>query len=141
MSSRYFSNAAMILLGGLVVALSLGLTSTTALAWSAFGIAIGIVAVALFVQLDTGRGIAQRVLDGWTVAVAGTLIAVSVIFSGGIVMWLAFALALGVTGIGFIGLTLHEVESWRATHRLGDLHWLRPEVETTQDNSKSRVAA
>lgn len=127
MSSRFSSNALIALLGGLVVVLSMALGSTTALAWVAFGIAIGVVAIAAIAQLDTHRGMAQRLLDVGTAAVGGTLIAVSVVFAGTTVMWLAFALALGLVGVSFVGLTLHEVESWRASHQLGELHWLAPE--------------
>lgn len=127
MSTRYLSNAVVALLGGAVVVLSMGLSSATAISWIAFGVAIGIVAIAAAVQLDTRRGMAQRIMDLTTVAVGGTLIAVSVVFGGTTVVWLVFALALGLIGLGFAGLTLHEVETWRARHELGQLHWLVPE--------------
>lgn len=126
MSTRFLSNAVIALLGGVTVVLSMGLGSTTAIGWVAFGIAIGVVAISVFAQLDTHRGLIQRLLDAGFVAVGGTLIAVSMFFGGATVMWLAFALALGVVGLAFAGLTLHEVENWRAVHRLDQLHWQAP---------------
>lgn len=124
MSTRFVTNAAIALLAGLVVVLSMGLSSTTAVGWAAFGIAIGIVVMSLLVQLDTGRGGVQRLLDAVLVAVGGTLIGVSVFFTGTTLTWLVFALALGLVGTTFIGLAAHEVESWRSIHQLGELHAL-----------------
>ena len=129
MSSRFFSNVLIALLAGTVVVLSMGLTSSTALGWIAFGVAIGVVVISLLVQLDRRRGMAQRLLDAVAVAVGGTLIATSIVFTATTVMWLAFALAIGLVGLAFIGLTLHEIESWRAIHGLGELHWLAAERE------------
>lgn len=128
MSTRYLTNAAIALLGGFVVVISMGLASTTAIGWVAFGVAIGVVGILALAQLDTKRGLTQRLLDGALTAVGGTLIAVSVVFAGTTVMWLAFALALGLVGVAFAGLTLHEISTWRAMHRLGRLRWLGPEA-------------
>lgn len=125
MSTRYVTNAVIAILAGLVVVLSMGLSSTVAVGWTAFGIAIGIVAVSLIAQLDTRRGGVQRLLDGLLVAVGGTLIGVSIFFAGTTLTWLAFALALGAVGTAFAGMTAHEVESWRSAHQLGQLHVLR----------------
>lgn len=124
MSTKFVTNAAIALLGGVVVVLSMGLASTTAVGWSAFGIAIGVVAVSVLAQLDGHRGMAQRALDGAFVAVAGTLIATSIVFTGTVLTWLSFALALGIVAVAFTGLTLHEAESWRSAHGLGQLHGL-----------------
>ncbi len=126
MSTRFVTNAAIALLAGLVVVLSMGLSSTTAVGWAAFAIAIGIVAMSLLAQLDTRRGGVQRLLDVALVAVGGTLIGVSVFFTGTTLTWLTFALALGLVGTAFTGLTAHEVESWRSIHQLGQLPGLRP---------------
>lgn len=139
MTTRFASNAMIALLGGLVVVLSMGLASTFALGWVAFGIAIGIVAISLLVQLDVHRGMAQRLLDVALLAVGGTLIAVSVIFTGTTLTWLVFALALGFVGVGFTGLTLHEIETWRYGHRLGELRWLHP--QTLPEERETAVSA
>lgn len=133
MSTRYLSNVAIALLAGAVVVLSMGLSSATAIGWVAFGVAIGVIGISVFVQLDTHRGVVQRVLDGGLVAVGGTLLAASVVFGGTTVIWLVFALALGLVGVAFTGMTLHEVETWRVAHRLGRLHWLPPEVEPRRE--------
>lgn len=124
MSTRYASNAVSALLGGVVVVLSMALSSATAVGWIAFGIGIGIVAISLLAQLDTHRGAVQRLMDVVLVAVGGTLIGAGVFFTGTTLTWLAFALALGIVGTAFAGLTVHEVESWRAMHQLGQLHLL-----------------
>ncbi len=129
MSTRYLSNALIALLAGAVVVLSMGLSSATAIGWIAFGVAIGVLGVSVLVQLDTRRGAVQRALDAGLVAVGGTLLAAGVVFGGTTMIWLVFALALGLVGLAFTGMTLHEVETWRAARQLGRLHWLTPEVE------------
>lgn len=121
MSTRFMSNALIALLGGLVVVLSMGLSSTTAVGWSAFGIAIGVLAIAALAQLDSRRGLVQRLLDVATIAVAGTLVGTSVMFTGTTLMWLVFALALGSVGVAFAGLAVHEIDSWRAIRELEGL--------------------
>lgn len=142
LSTRYLSNAVIALLGGLVVVLSMGLSSTVAVAWVAFGVAIGVVGISVLAQLDTRRGVVQRVLDAGMVAAGGTLIAVSLAFGGPTVMWLSFGLALGLVVIAFAGLTLNEVETWRTTHELGRLHRLVPEGAPRHDvpTAGARVA-
>lgn len=133
MSTRYLSNAGIALLAGAVVVLSMSLGSATAVGWIAFGVAIGVIGISVFVQLDTQRGVVQRVLDGGLVVVGGTLLAASVAFGGATVMWLVLGLALGLVGIAFAGMTLHEIQTWRAAHQLGELHWLTPEVEPQRE--------
>lgn len=128
MSTRYVSNGLISLLGGLLVVFSMAVSAATA-GWIAFGVAIGIVAISGLVQLDTGRGLVQRLIDLALVMVGGTLIAASVFFTGTTLTWLVFALALGFVGFSFMGLTFHEVESWRAMHGLGELHWLHERRE------------
>lgn len=126
MSMKFVNNAVVMLLGGLVVVLSVGLQSPVAVRWSAFAIAIGIVGIAALGELDRRLGLVQHVLNLSVVATAGTLIAVTDYFGGTTLTWLAFALALGTVGIALVSLSLHEVETWRASHHLGGLHWLRP---------------
>lgn len=112
--------------------LSVGLTSLTAIGWIAFAVGISVVGISLLAQLDTRRSGAQRLMDAAMVATAGTLIGVSVIFAGATAMWLIFALALGLAGLAFAGLTVHEVETWRDTRDLRALHWLAPEAVPAQ---------
>lgn len=138
MSTKYLTNVGMILLGGLVVVLSKSLNSATAVAWSAFGVAIAMVAISMLFQLDSRRGIAQRLLDLAVISVAGTLIGTSVVFAGTTVMWLAFALGLGVVGAAVVGLTLHEIETWRSAHGIGQLQWLRPEYAVRGEETAPR---
>jgi hypothetical protein len=60
----------------------MGLPLATAVVWVAFGIAIGVLAVSVVVQLDTRRGGVQRLFDLLVTATGGTLLGVSVAFGG-----------------------------------------------------------
>jgi hypothetical protein len=122
-STKYVTNALIALLGGLMVVFSMAVSAHVA-GWIAFGVSIGLVALSALAQLDVSRGLVQRLVDLGVVATAGTLIGASVFFTGTTLTWLVFALALGVTGLAFTGLTIHEIQSWRAMHGLGELHWL-----------------
>lgn len=130
MSTRYMTNAVIALVSGFLVVISRALYSSTAVSWVAFGVAIGVVAISAVAQLDRRRGLAQRLVDAAVGMTAGTLIAVSIVFGGATVAWLVFALALGLVGAAFAGMTLHEVANWRELHDLGRLRWLEPETVT-----------
>lgn len=130
MSTRYLTNAAIALVAGFLVVISRALHSSTGVAWVAFAVAIGVVAVSAFAQLDRRRGMTQRLLDAAMATTGGTLIAVSVVFGGTTVAWLVFALALGLVGVSFVGMTLHEIANWREIHELERLRWLAPEEVT-----------
>ena len=126
MSTRYFTNVVIAVLGGALVVFTQSLSSS-AIRWTGFGIAIAVLLVSLLAQLGAHRGIAQRGLDAVMAVIAGTLIVFSAgAFAGTTLDWLVFGLALGFVGIALAGLTLHEVESWREAHDLGELHWLAP---------------
>lgn len=125
MSTRYLSNALIALLGGLVVVTSLTLATVPA-AWVAFGIAIGVVAISILVQLDAKRGLAQRGMDAMLAVTGGAMIVTSRLLGAATVSWVTFALALGFVALAFAGMTLHEVMAWRSGHGLGELHWLDP---------------
>jgi O-antigen/teichoic acid export membrane protein len=126
MSSKYLSNLVTGLVGGWTVVASLTFAHTTA-AWVAFAFAIGVLALTLVAQLDSNRGLVQRVMDFLTVAISGTLIGVSVVYGGATVKWLVFALALGWVANAVAGLTLHEVSMWRSAHGLAELKpFVRP---------------
>lgn len=120
MSTRYLTNAAIALLGGFVVVASQAFTPAVT-AWLAFAIAIAVVLIVAVAQLDRSRGVVQRVLDGFLGALGIWTIVASLVFTGSLVMWLSFAAALGFVGLGFIGLTVREIASWRAEHGLNAL--------------------
>lgn len=138
MSTRFFTNAAIALLAGVVVVLSVGMRSTVGAAWVAFAIGIGVVAISALAQLDTRRGVTQRLLDTAMVATGGTLIGASIVYGGSVVKWLVFALALGLAGLAFAGMGLHEIENWRGTRDLGQLHWLAPEFAPARHDKGRR---
>jgi hypothetical protein len=123
MSTRYITGALLAILGAFVVVASQAI-SPAQLGWVASGVAAGVVVIAVLAQLDRTRGGVQRFLDGATVVAAGLLMAFAVAASGGAVVWLTFAFALGIVTLGFTGLTLHEVANWRAQLQLASLHWL-----------------
>jgi FtsH-binding integral membrane protein len=121
MSARYLTNLSTALLGGFLVVISMALAADAG-AWVAFGVAIGVLAIAVLAQLELGRGLLQRLLDVGTGLVAVTLIVTSLVYAGTAVTWIVFGLALGFVGTGVAGLTLHEIDSWRAEHGLPQLH-------------------
>jgi hypothetical protein len=128
-SSRYFTNILIALLGGTLVVFSQTL-GYGAVEWTGFGVGIAVLLISIVAQLDLQRGIAQRGLDVAMAVTAGTLIVFAAgAFSGATLVWLVFAFGLGFVGLSLAGLTLHEVESWRAAHDLGRLHWLAPADE------------
>jgi hypothetical protein len=126
MSTRYLTNVIIAVLGGALVVFTQSLSSS-AIRWTGFGVAIAVLLVSLLAQLGAHRGIAQRGLDAVMAVTAGTLIVFSAgAFTGTVLEWLVFAFALGFVGIALAGLTLHEIETWREAHDLGELHWLAP---------------
>ena len=143
MTSRYFTNVIIALLGGLVVVGSQVFVPAT-VAWLAFGVAIVALGISVLAQLDSQRGLDQRALDGAMAVISAVLVVFSLVFSGATVTWLAFALALGFVGVAVVGLTLHEIETWRSAHNLGQLRGLvapsRPTQAETAQPSLSQAA-
>jgi hypothetical protein len=123
MSTRYITGAVFAILGGFLVVVSQAF-SPSVVGWVPFGVGIGIIVITALAQLDTGRGCAQRVLDGATVVVSAFMIAFAVGASGRAVTWLTFAFALGTVGTSFAGLSLNEVANWRLNVGLSNLRWL-----------------
>ena len=131
MTSRYFTNVIIALLGGLVVVGSQVFPPAT-VAWLAFGVAIVALGMSVLAQLDSQRGLDQRALDGAMAVISAILVVLSLVFAGVTVTWLAFGLALGLVGVAVVGLTLHEIETWRSAHHLGQLHGLVGPSRPTQ---------
>jgi hypothetical protein len=130
MSTRYLTNVILALVAGFLVVATQAF-STSTVSWLALGVGIAVVAFAVVAQLDRSRGRAQRLLDVVAIALGGVTIVFSRVFSGSTVMWLSFAEALGFVGLGITGLTVHEIDGWRAEHHLAPLQGLsqseRPE--------------
>jgi len=127
MSMRYLSNATIALFGGFVVVASQAFAPAVT-AWLAFAIAIAILVVAGVSQLQRGRGVVQRLLDGVTGLLAVGAIIASLVFAGPAVVWLSVAAGLGFVLLGFVGLTLHEIWTYRATHGLTVRTFEAPEL-------------
>jgi hypothetical protein len=117
MNTRYLTGVCIALLGGFVVVASQAFSFPTT-AWLAFGIAIAILVISVVAQLDRGRGLIQRTLDGVISVLAIWTIIASLVFNGATVMWLSFAEGLGFVLLAFAGMTGHEVGRWRAGHGL-----------------------
>jgi uncharacterized membrane protein len=76
MSAKYLTNLSTALLGGFVVVITMALTASVT-AWVAFGVAIGILAIAVLSQLESRRGALQRLLDVGVGLVAVTTVVTS----------------------------------------------------------------
>jgi hypothetical protein len=142
--TRYFTNAIIALLAGFVIVATQAFTAST-VAWLAFGIAIATLGLSGLSQLDRNRGLVQRLLDGVLASIATVLIVFSLVFTGSVITWLAFALSLGLVGVALVGITLHEVETWMSTRQAEEvLHLNSPrrpvEVEAQAPGTFSQAA-
>jgi hypothetical protein len=127
MSTKYITNVVLSLAGGFLVVATQSF-STNVVSWLALGIGIFAAGIAVAAQLDRSRGLDQRLLDVTTVVLGGVTIVFSRVFGGSAMVWLSLAEALGFVGLGVAGMTLHEIEEWRAEHHLAQLHgFSRPE--------------
>jgi hypothetical protein len=139
MSTKYLTNLSTALLGAFVVVIVMALTASVS-AWIAFGVAIGILAIAVLSQLESGRGVLQRLLDAGIGLVATATVVTSLVYGGAVVTWVVFALALGFVGLAVSGLTLHEIEGWRSEHGLPQLH-VFPRRSTVRTTTERPLAA
>jgi hypothetical protein len=121
--TRYFTNVIIALLAGFVVVATQAFATPT-VAWLAFGIAVATLGISMLAQLDRNRGLVQRVLDVVIASIATVLIVFSLVFTGNVVTWLAFGLALGLAAVSVAGMTLHEIETWLATRQAGEVRHL-----------------
>jgi asparagine N-glycosylation enzyme membrane subunit Stt3 len=113
MTARFVGNIALGLAGAFMVAASLGFSSNVT-GWLMFGVALGIVALAGAAQLDSRRGLAQRVLDGVAATLALWSVVASVVFAGAVLTWLSFAEAAGLVGLAVAGLAAEELQRHEA---------------------------
>jgi hypothetical protein len=127
MSMRFLSNAAIALLGGFVAVAS-QVFAPAVTAWLAFSITIAVLVISALAQLQEGRGIVQRLLDSVIGLVAVGSVIASLVFVGPAVMWLSLATGLGFVLLGFVGLTLHEIWTYRAIHGLTVRTFEAPEL-------------
>jgi uncharacterized membrane protein YccC len=113
MSTSFVTNATLAVAAGfLVVATQAFSPSTTA--WIAFGIAIGILALASLAQADTSRGAVQRMLDGIVAIVAAWTIVASVVFDGTTLKWLTLGEAVALFALAAAGLAYNESREQKA---------------------------
>jgi len=113
MSTRFVTNAIFAVAAGFLVVASQAFSSSTT-GWIAFGIAIGVLAVACLAQADASRGVVQRSLDGVVAVVSAWTIVASVVFHGAAVKWLSTGEALALVAFALAGLTYNEVRGEKA---------------------------
>ena len=113
MSTRFVTNAIFAAAAGFLVVASQAFSSSTT-GWIAFGIAIGVLAVACLAQADASRGVVQRSLDGVVAIVSAWTIVASVVFHGAAVKWLSTGEALALVAFALAGLTYNEVRGEKA---------------------------
>lgn len=112
---RYYYNLALALLAGFIVVVTQAFATTT-VGWLAF--AAGVVFVLAGVAMASRPGGAQRALSGATAVLGALIIIESLLASGGAVIWLSFAGALGVLALAIAGLTVHELSTERVVHSI-----------------------
>lgn len=117
MSPRFISNLLLALAGALLVVASMSFSVATT-EWIAFGIGLAVLAMVGIVQLDRGRGLPQRALDGLAGALGIWTVVASVIFTGVTLTWLSFGEGLGFAALALAGLVAHELSSERIVHSL-----------------------
>jgi hypothetical protein len=108
MHARYVTSILAGVAGGFVVVASQAFASGTT-AWLAFGIGVGLLALAAIPVLFGDRGIVGWALDGvWGILAVWTIVA-SLVFSGSVVKWLSFGEGAGFVALAVLGLTLNQV--------------------------------
>jgi hypothetical protein len=115
MSTRFLSNVLLAMVAGFLVVATQAF-APAAVAWISFGIAVAITVTGL--SMIASRMAVQRVVAALTALIGGWTIVASLVFAPATVVWLAFASALAVVGLGLIGLTAHELSTERVVHSL-----------------------
>lgn len=138
MSPRFITNVALALVGAIIIIVSQAL-GAVATGWVAFGIALGILAMLGASQVDRGRGLPQRSLDGVTGVLAIWTVIASAVFTGGTLTWLSFAEGIAFVGLAVVALVVHELSTERTVHSLviENGHTPVSEMRTAQHYSAS----
>jgi len=129
MSTRYFSNLVLALIGGFLVVATMAFAPLTA-AWLTFGIAVGATVISLY-MVGFEKTLPQRILGGLLAILGAWTIVASLVFAPTTVVWLGFASAIAFVALAVAGLTIHELSTERVVHSL--------EVQHVQE--RERIAA
>jgi hypothetical protein len=129
MSTRYFSNLILAVIGGFLVVATMAFAPVTA-AWLTFAIAVGATVVSLYMA-GFEKSLSQRILGGVLGILSVWTIVASLVFAPTTVVWLGFASAIAFVALAVIGLTIHELSTERVVHSL--------EVQSLQE--RERIAA
>jgi FtsH-binding integral membrane protein len=125
MSTRYFSNLTLALIGGFLVVATMAFAPVTA-AWLTFAIAVGATVISLY-MIAFEKSLVQRSLGGLLAILGAWTIVSSLVFAPSTVVWLGFASALAFVAVAVIGLTVHELTTERVVHSLDVQHVTRRE--------------
>jgi hypothetical protein len=115
MSSRYLTNAILVVLGGFMVVASVAF-GVPVFMWLMFGAGIAALAFAAPMVMIVSRGRTQRGLDGFIGLLGAWAIVASMVFAGAAITWLGFAAGVALIALAFTGLTLHELSTERVVH-------------------------
>jgi hypothetical protein len=116
MNIRFIYNMLLTLAAGfLVVATQAFLPATVA--WITFGIAVASVVLSAS-SFALRMGLVQRILSAVAFVIGAWTIVASLVFAPATVLWLGFASALALVGLGVVGLTAHELKTERVVHSL-----------------------
>jgi uncharacterized membrane protein len=118
MLTRYISWLAIGLAAAFLVVVSVSFTSLAAIAWLAFGISVGTLAVSVALAYRYRKHVATLVTAVVTAVVSAWTIVASPVFSQPTVQNLAFAGSLAIAGLALVGLTANELSSEHVTHSL-----------------------
>ena len=134
MSLRFLTNSTLALLGASLAVFSMAVTAHMA-GWIAFGVSVGIIALLGLIQPVRGRGLIQRSLDGFVIAVAAATIVLSLTVTGLTETWFVFGAGALFLGLAYTGLALHEIRTEHVVHSLA------PVAERERRVQRNEVAA
>lgn len=115
MSTRYLTNVALMLLGGVLLVTSQAFAVGT-FSWVMLGVGIAALVITAPAIAIRSRGPAQRGLDYLFSLLGAWTIVASQVFAGTAVTWLGFASGAALVILALIGLSAHELSTERVVH-------------------------
>ena len=118
MFTRFILWLAVAIAAAFLVVISDSFTSLSAIAWLAFGVSIGTLAVSAGLAYAYRDHIPTFVTAVVTAVVSAWTIVASLVFSQPTVQNLAFAGSLAIGGLAVVGLTVNELSNESVVHSL-----------------------
>lgn len=116
MRIRFLYNMLLTLAAGFLVVATQAFVPAT-VAWITFGIAVAVTLISSGSAV-LRLGLVQRGLSATAFLIGVWTIVASLVLAPGTVLWLGFASALALVGLGFAGLIAHELRTERVVHSL-----------------------